>query len=278
MNEIENITFFEKSQHIKDESWGGAENKVSSIAFNVPEGIDPQNIEYTHVLKEPRGVNYFDALGEKFPPTTEVEKQALSTLSEYFNSKQHFINSANDYKTMGEVFGQLLPETHFIIGEPRQGNELGFYTLQERINGKTWSEFTKNRSNELNQEFMMQHRNQLINLIGGARKVLVELGATVDIWGDNIMVDEQENFRLIDPGSPSELERHFGSLLKLPKDMRIYLAQGLLVRLIDLEKYPSSIEMSPDEITAMNESMGITEVQYEEAKKKLQTRCEQLAQ
>lgn len=276
MNEIENVPFFEKSQHIKEESWGGAENKVSSIAFDVPEGIDPKNIEYTHVLKEPRGVNYFDALGEKFPPKTDEEKRVLKNLSEYFNSTDHFINSASDYKAMGEIFKGLLPETHFIIGEPRQGNERGFYILQDRINGKTWSEFTKNRSSDQNQEFMMKHRNQLINLIGGARRVLVELGGTVDIWGDNIMVDNEEHFLLIDPGSPSEFERLFDSLLKLPKDMRTYIAKVLLIRLNDLEKYPSSINMSEDEINAMNESAGITGEQYEEARKKQLSKCEQL--
>jgi hypothetical protein len=57
----ENIQFFEQSHNVKQETWGGAENKVSSIAFKVPEGIDPANIEYTHVLKEPRGLNYFES-------------------------------------------------------------------------------------------------------------------------------------------------------------------------------------------------------------------------
>lgn len=171
MVNYEKIQFFEQSHKTRKENLGGAENKVSSIAFDIPEAIDPKHIEYKHVLKELRSVNYFEALAEKFPPQNEIEKQAVQKLSEYFDSKEHFLNSEKDYKLMKEILGDLLPETQYIIGEPREGNELGFYILQERINGKTWTEFTNDKSSQQNQEFMMQHRNKLINLIGGARKV-----------------------------------------------------------------------------------------------------------
>ena len=278
MSDIEKVPFFEKSHDVKEESWGGAENKVSSIAFNLPENIDRKNIEYTHVLKEPRGLNYFDVLAEKYPPTSEEEKQAIKELSDYFNSKEHFFNTQKDYRTMGEIFGDALPETQFILGEPREGNPLGFYILQEKINGETWTKYSAKKSSEENQEFMMKHRCQLMGLIGGARKSLVELGAAVDIWGDNIMVDGQENIKLIDPGSPSELERHFDALLKLPKDMRTLLANNFLLRLNDLEKYPSSIGMTSEEIESMNKTAGITDEEYENAKKQLRERCERLLQ
>jgi len=131
---------------------------LSRITFNVPEGADPKDIKYKYVLKEPREVNYFEALADRFPPQNETEKQAVQKLSEYFDSREHFLNSGKDYKLMKEIFGDLLPETQYIIGEPSEGNELGFYILQERINGKTWTEFTKGKSSQQNQEFMMQHR------------------------------------------------------------------------------------------------------------------------
>ncbi len=277
MVNTEKIQFFEQAHEIKEENWGGAENKVSSIAFDVPEGIDPKDIEYNHVPKEPRGVNYFEALADKFPPQNETEKQAVQKLSEYFNSREHFLNSGKDYKLMKEIFGDLLPETQYIIGEPREGNELGFYILQERINGKTWTEFTKGKSSQQNQEFMMQHRDQLINLIGGARKVLIETGASVDIWGDNIMVDENEKFVLIDPGTPSELESHLSDLHQLPKEMRTLLANNLLKRVNDLSKYPLAIEMTAEEVQLMNEKFGFTQYQYEQASSQLVSRCESLS-
>lgn len=273
----ENITFFEHGTHIKEETWGGAENKVSSIAFKVPEGIDPKEIEYNYVLKEPRGINYFDALAEKFPPQNEAEKQAVQKLSEYFDSKERFLNSAKDYKFMKEIFGDLLPETQYIIGEPRKDNEQGYYILQQKINGKTWSEFSKGKPSQENQEFLMLHRNQLMDLIGGARKVLIESGATVDIWGDNLMVDENDKFVLIDTGSPSELERQFTDLLELPKDMRSRLADTLLRRVTDLNKYPASIEMTDQEIKLMNEKFSFTQEQYEQASNQLLSRCETLS-
>lgn len=277
MANTEKIQFFEQSNQVKEESWGGAENQVSSIAFNVPEGADPKDVEYKHVLKEPRGINYFEALADKFPPQNETEKHAIQKLSEYFDSREHFLNSGKDYKLMKEIFADLLPETQYIIGEPRVGNELGFYILQERINGKTWTEFTKGKSSEQNQEFMMQHRNQLINLIGGARKVLIETGASVDIWGDNIMVDENEKFVLIDPGSPSELERHLSDLQQLPKEMRSLLAANLLKRVNDLSKYPLAIEMTSEEVQLMNERFGFTQEQYEQASSRLVSMCESLS-
>jgi hypothetical protein len=277
MANSENIQFFEQSNIVKEETWGGAENKVSSIAFKVPEGIDLENIEYTHVLKEPRGLNYFESLAERFSPQNETEEQAVQKLSEYFNSREHFMNSGKDYRLMKKVFGDLLPDTQYIIGEPRKGNELGFYILQKRINGKTWTEFTKDRSPEQNKEYMMQHRDQLIDLIGGARKVLIEIGASVDIWGDNIMVDEKGNFVLIDPGSPSELERHFSDLTSLPKEMRSLLANNLLKRATDLKGYPNAVEMTNEEIEKMNEKFGFTQEQYEQATSRLVSRCEMLA-
>ena len=90
MSGSEKIQFFEQSHEIREENWGGAENKVSSIASKVPEGIDRANIEYTHVLKEPRGINYFEALAEKFPPQNETEKSTIEKLSQYFNSVEHY--------------------------------------------------------------------------------------------------------------------------------------------------------------------------------------------
>jgi len=277
MSNNEKIQFFEQSHKIKEEDWGGAENKVSSIAFNVPEGTETKDIEHTHVLKEPRGVNYFEALAEKFPPKTEEEEKAVEKLSNYFDSQEHFENSGRDYKIMKEIFGDLLADTQYIIGEPREGNELGFYILQEKINGKNWTEFSKGKTSEQNQEFLMQHRDQLINLIGGARKVLIETGASVDIWGDNVMVDKNDNFVLIDPGSPSELERHYDELTKLPKDMSTLLAENLHQRARDLERYPSVIEMADEEISEMNKRFGFTDDQYEKASKKLMSRCETMA-
>lgn len=145
------------------------------------------------------------------------------------------------------------------------------------MGGKTWTEFSRGKASEQNQEFLMQHREQLINLIGGARKVLIETGASVDIWGDNIMVDENENFVLIDPGSPSELERHYDDLTKLPEDMRTMLASNLLQRARDLERYPSVIEMSDEEVSEMSDRFGFTNGQYEEASKRLMSRCETMA-
>jgi hypothetical protein len=276
MSGPEKIQFFEQSHEIREENWGGAENKVSSIAFNVPDGIDPENIEYTHVLKEPRGINYFEALAEKFPPQDEAEKSAIIKLSQYFDSAEHFTNSGADYQLMKKVFEDLLPDTKYIIGEPTEDNELGFYILQKRVNGKTWSEFSKNRTSEQNKEYMMQHRDQLIDLIGGARKILIETGACVDIWGDNIMVDEHGDFVLIDPGSPSELERHFTDLIQLPKEMRSLLANNLLKRATDLQDYPSAIEMTKEEIDEMNKIFEFTQDQYEEATNILVRSCEQL--
>ena len=276
MSSTEKIQFFEQSHEIKEETWGGAENKVSSIAFKVPEGIDPTNIEYTHVLKEPRGINYFEALAEKFPPHNEKEAETIRKLSQYFDSKEHFKNSGNEYKMMKEVFGDLMPDTQYIIGEPREGNELGFYILQQRINGKTWTEFTKGRSSAQNKEYMMQHRDQLIDLIGGARTVLIETGASVDIWGDNLMVDEEGNFVLIDPGSPSELERNFSDLMQLPKNMRVLLADNLIQRAADLKGYPEALEMTNEEVEKMNEKFALTQKQYEEATARIIGRCETL--
>ena len=41
--------FFEQSLEITEETWGGAENKVSSIALKAPEGIDPHpQVNLTH--------------------------------------------------------------------------------------------------------------------------------------------------------------------------------------------------------------------------------------
>jgi hypothetical protein len=277
MSETNQVPFFEKSHKIQEEGWGGAENTVSSIAFDVPEGTKPESVEYDHVLKEPAGANIFEALAEKFPPSTESEEQAINDLIEYSDSKESFINSKNDYEAMKEIFGDLLADTQYIIGKPRGDNELGFYILQDKVKGSTWTEFSKGKDRNQNQESIMQQREQLIELTGGARKALVELGATVDIWGANLMVDENENFVLIDPGTPSELERHFDTLLALPKNMRSNLAENLIKRVDDLDKYSSTLEMTKDEIESMNESAGITDEQYEGAKKGLRDRCEQLA-
>jgi hypothetical protein len=106
---------------------------------------------------------------------------------------------------------------------------------------------------------------------------LIETGASVDIWGDNIMVDENENFVLIDPGSPSELERHLSDLHQLPKEMRSLLATNLLKRVNDLSKYPSTIEMTSEEIQLMNVEFGFTQDQYEQASSRLVNTCESLS-
>lgn len=279
MNDLENNPlFFEDSQTIiKEETWGGAENKVSSIAFNVSEESSNE-VVYDHVLKEPQKVNYVDALAKKYPPKNNIEIETIKDLSNYFNSKERFINSQKDWKLMEEIFVDTLPKTQYIIGEPRFGNDLGFYIIQEKVHGETWSKFASKKSREENQNFMMEHRDQLIKLIGGAIKTLIETGGTVDIWGDNLMVDENNHFFLVDPGVPSDLNRHFDKLLKLPEEMRELLSKNLLTRVSDLDKYPSSINMSDEEISKMYEDFEMTKKQYEEAKNQLIEKCKVLVE
>lgn len=79
------------------------------------------------------------------------------------------------------------------------------------------------------------------------------------------MVDENEKFVLIDPGSPSELERHLSDLHQLPKEMRSLLAANLLKRVNDLSKYPLAIGMTAEEVQLMNEKFDFTQDQYEQA-------------
>jgi hypothetical protein len=271
------IQFFEKNHKIEGKGWGGAENDISLIAFNVPEGTEPGNIEYDHVLKEPKGSNVFRVLAQYYPPETQAERDAVDSLAEHFDSREHFERYSSDYGLMKETFGDLLPDTRFIIGEPRERNEHGFYIIQELIRGQTWTEFSKTKSPEEKKELFLRRRNQLINLIGGARKVLIETEGPVDIWGDNLMVDEEENFVLIDPGSPSELARNYKRFIRLPKGMRGKLAGIFYKRAVDLERYPSVIGMTEGEITEMNRRFGFTQDQYEKASYKLLSICDTMS-
>jgi hypothetical protein len=127
------------------------------------------------------------------------------------------------------------------------------------------------------QRFLEQNKDECAKMVWGARKALVELGATVDLWGENIMIENGSKLTLVDPGSPSELGRHIQRLSRLPKPMRKFIANSLFERLDELEQYPSMLKLDQGEREELNERFGVTDEGYEKAKHELRGKCAELA-
>lgn len=246
-------------------SKGGAESKISKL------GND-------HILKEPQNISFIEALAVDHPPVSAEEQHAIDELAAYFKSRERLINTKHDFDELRKIFGQSLAETSFVVGEPREGNESGTYIFQEKVHGKTWTEFSQEKTEDEKRAFRERNRVDLIRLIGGARKVLIAFGSPVDLWSDNVMVrDEDEKLILVDPGTPSELSRHLDTiLLKLPHSMRGTISEKIRHTVHNLDRYLQKLNLTPTERTNMNSIFQVNEQEYEEAKQALYAKLQTL--
>lgn len=277
---ITSIDLMGKRCLIRKEGWGGAEYRVSSLALGVPQKklseIEQKNIKFDYVLKEPKKTNYIDTLTAIFPAKKHSEKSAIKKLSKYMNSEEHFLVTKKDYELARNILGDLVPECMFLKGPRRTTNKAGLYIIQKKVHGQTWKEYSKGISWKNNYAFILEKKEQLSILIVGAMKILIETGGTIDIWENNLMLDENDNFVIVDIGTPSELQLNFNTLLKLPFEMRRYLAINTQKRLEELESYINFLEIKQYELKQLQRKLNFTSTEYVMAKDKLMKTLESL--
>ncbi len=247
----------------------GAESKVTEIHPG-------------YVVKEPNTQKMLDKFIEGFRPENVDEQQMLRDIAYYFESDEHFKNYKKDFVQLKEIFGAMLTDTDFVIGEPREGNKSGHYIFQKKVDGVVWTDFSKSLTPQQHETFLSDHRAELLTLIGGARKVLVEFGSPMDLWGGNVMVEQKgknERLVLIDPGAPSEFRTLIdgGLVAKLPQRMRKLFSNIILEATSSLDEYIKALDLSETEQQEINKQFGITDDLYETAKNELRQKLIDLA-
>lgn len=228
------------------------------------------------VLKEPNIEAFTQRISETVTSGSEEEKAQLDQLIEYFKSVEHFKTSQKDYSNLKNIFGEMLADSMYVLGEPREGNETGHYIFQKKIEGETWQNYANRLSEDEIREFVDLHKDEFITLIGGARKVLVETGGLMDLWEGNVIVEQsqdKERIKIIDYGTPSEYKMVLNGELPLPKGTLKDFTSKIISMLGTLDRYTESLNLTPQEKDAMNKQFNMTEDDYVAAKNELLKKC-----
>lgn len=251
------------------------------IGDNIGEGAESKVFEFgeNFVLKEPNDTGFAERILKNIEPVDEEDSKKVQQLIEYMASEEHFRHSKEDYDRLKTIFGDMLVDTTYVIGEPRQGNSTGHYIFQNRIEGKTWHDFSTKLNDERREKFLNEHKDEFITLVGGARKVLIETGGLMDLWSENVFVDQggnRERLAIIDPGTPTELNRFLDGKLPVPKQLQLEMTKRIQKMVKDLDQYKENLGLSADEEIEMNNRFEMTEQEYENAKRILAEKCEKL--
>lgn len=215
------------------------------------------------VVKE---FNPLDENGELKDPKSYERSQSERYIKEYQETQRVL---SQDF-----VFGDKLLPIQWVLGTDEKGNPK-YFTLQKRIESNTLTNTIKNGRDEIpDEEFIRRFkllsetnpvfREEMLELVWGAKRALIETGVFYDFHPGNIAVQRDGSLKIID--LPNMV--HSANLVYSEGDKYLRAKHKILGkvekhhdRLQDFEKW---LEVTPSEREGLDNKFGTEDNKYED--------------
>ncbi|RJR26826.1 hypothetical protein C4561_03540 [candidate division WWE3 bacterium] len=201
------------------------------------------------VIKE---VNPFDNDGEKKPKSESRMR--------YLRSEERAVRMSHEQQRLQQIFGEEHFERMYFIKTADEKGEEIFLMIQKRVHGANLNAYIK-REDITTEQFIKENREQLMELAWGAKKAFIEFGMPLDFHIGNMIREEATgNIKIVDTGEPARgLERLSGEIK--PQDV-MEIMERTEKRLNTMRTLEDRLELSPEEVKALNEKYDIDESEF----------------
>ncbi len=205
---------------------------------------------------------------------------------EYLKSAQALKSLNEQYQELKEIFGDSLVDTVFVRGHERLTGNPTNYIIQREILGQTLREAGSGLSKPQREEFVLKHRDELINIVYRAKRATVRFRVPIDTNQANFIIeDETGHIYLVDPGTPRSLRRRLEENVtkKLENSTRpvrpaaLKGANNIVRRYTVLDRLEQELKLSEDERHTLDIKYGLDRARYNALKEEV-TSWEQILQ
>lgn len=182
--------------------------------------------------------------------------------------------------SQGIIYGSKIIPTHWVLGKDENGNEK-YFTIQKRFIGETLPYL---QGPKRFYSFFNEHsdlKQQMLELIWGSKRVLVETGVCDDLHMGNIaLVDKDGNFPkliLFDVPNLIRLQKIIYGEPPASKEAKIFILDNMEKRLERLQKYEQGLDITEEEKLALDQKFEIESSKYSDIVRNLLQMKEQLS-
>lgn len=195
----------------------------------------------------------------------------------WWNGERRKQNLEKDQEAFIKVFGDSYVPLDYQYMTGKDG-ERSFIALQKRVRGISVDKLIGTNEYPNERIFLTKNREQIADMLWGAKKMFVDFGTPFDFHAGNMMQeDETGKLLLIDVGSPTMTtraifeEEHATDRIKVSKNLfRSYK------RLERIERYEEILNLSQEEKDVLDEKYGINPDDYFKTKKAILDRQDKL--
>lgn len=186
---------------------------------------------------------------------------------------QRFLQSAS-------IFGENIIPSYWVLGQDETGNKK-YFTIQKRFNGDTLesiveSQDSKEKYDDRFGKFFTEHpilREQMVHLIWGSKKALVEMGVFDDFHPDNIAVvneeDGKQKLKIFDIQNMVKTKRLLYEDPNCPLESKQNILKNTERHATRLERFQKWLNVTEEERQALDTEFGLENNAYENSVSRL---------
>jgi hypothetical protein len=172
------------------------------------------------------------------------------------------------------IFGENLIPIYWVLGRDEDGNKK-YFTVQKRFNGDTLeniieSQDSREKYDNRFDQFFVEHpelRSQMLRLIWGSKKALVEMGVFDDFHPDNIAVVDEEDgkqrLEIFDIQNMVKTRRLLYEDPNCPLESKQNILKNTERHASRLERYQKWLNVTEEEKQVLDTEFGIETSAYE---------------
>ncbi|MEK7595377.1 MAG: hypothetical protein AAB443_02165 [Patescibacteria group bacterium] len=209
--------------------------------------------------------------------TTKHEKAYEMSQSET-NIKE--LQATQQFLQSELIFGDNFIPTHWVLGNDKEGNKV-YFTIQKRFKGDTLekvieSQDSKEKYDNRFDKYFEQNpelRAQMVRLIWGSKKALVEMGVFDDFHPDNIAVvnegDNKQRLMIFDLQNMMKTKRLLYEDPNCPIESKRNILKNTERHASRIERYEEWLHITEAEKLKLNEEFKLENNAYENSVSKL---------